>query len=274
MKKLFLVLLLFAAAVIGTSCATDRNPQPSTDPGSDSQTNTPTETVTDAPGGIDRKDYLILAEGGKTNYQLIYASDATTTQKTVVKSWVSDFGKDTGASLVWGTDKKTAPANCEIIFAAPLQRDFMNAPMEACPLTGYSISVAGERILLCAYSNELYEKAASKLLAQVEQLGDGVFGIRKDVSFDYQDVKNAELPKFSSASGTLLGSRVYYQGNGNYVAGYENVTPAEVETYLTRLAAAGYERRKISWGRLQLQLTKRQPQRSTPIGIPQRSAFA
>lgn len=243
MKKLLLAVLLLVAAGIVTSCAADQVLPPSTDRESDLQTVTRTETDSDTSAGIDRDDYLILAEGGKTDYRLIYSADATTTQKTVVKSWVSDFGKDTGAPLVWGTDKKTAPGAREIVFAASLQRDFVNAPMEACPLTGYSVSVAGERIILCAYSNELYEKAASRLLGQVEQLGDGVFGIRKDISLVWQDVKDTDLPKLSSAAGTLLGGRVYYQGNGNYVVGYENVTAAEAEAYLTRLAALGYEKK-------------------------------
>lgn len=244
MKKLLFVVLLVAIALIGSSCDMGSgSPSQSTDPESGSQTKTQTETNVDTAVGIDRGNYLILAEGGKTAYKLVYSSDATNSQKNITKDWVSDFGKDTGALILRGTDKKTAPENREILFAAPLQRDFVNASMEACPLTGYSISVVGERIVLCAYSNEMYEKAASKLLAQVEQLESGVFGIRKDLSLTYQDVKDAELPKFSSTDGTLLGGRVYYQGNGNYVVGYENVTEAEVGTYLAQLAALGYERK-------------------------------
>lgn len=244
MKKLLFAFVLVAIALIGSSCGTGNGPSSqSTDPESGSQTDPQTETDAAETSGTDRSDYLILAEGGKTGYKLIYSSGATTSQKNITKDWVSDFGKDTGALILRGTDKKTAPENCEIVFAAPLQRDFVNAPMETCPLTGYSISVIGERIVLCAYSNEMYEKAASKLLAQIEQLDSGVFGIRKDLSLTYQDVKDADLPKFSSSGGTLLGSRVYYQGNGNYVIGYENVTGAEVETYLTQLAALGYEKK-------------------------------
>ena len=88
------------------------------------------------------------------------------------------------------------------------------------------------------------EKAAAGALYCYGVAAEAYAGnYRNDFSPVNQSVEDAELPEFSSSAGTLLGGCVYYQGNGNYVVGYKNVTEAEVKTYLTQLVALGYEKK-------------------------------
>lgn len=239
--QLLLAFLLIFVSLCAVACAGETDGSTPTDAPTDAPTTEGTTDESPDPGS-DYADYLILASGGQSAYTLVYSSSATFTQKNITKDWVADPEKLTGASVPRETDKRAAVGAYEIVFAAPMQRQFVDPLMEACSWMGYSITVSEERIIVCAYSNEMYKKAANKLFAQVKDLGGGVYGIARDFTATYCDVKEDTLPKFDSAAGTLLGNRVYFQGNGNYVVGFGQVTEAEVDAYLAKLTAGGYEK--------------------------------
>lgn len=184
-------------------------------------------------------ELLELAKDGKSDYTVVYASGSSAFVSERVKKFISDFRSKTGVALDFEQDTAAPSDTKEIVFNGERNRPDVALAMKKVSYTGFEISVVGNRIIVCFYS-ELSLRRAIGYLEEAMVKDGTTWGIPSDFHKAMDYGSGVSAPKYETAKGYFQG--VYPCANNSYEISTSNTTQAECHTYLEKLAAEGFTR--------------------------------
>ena len=178
---------------------------------------------------------LILARDGASDYTVV-CKEELLEQNLGMQTMLtlSDrLERSTGATIAVRSDAEEGVSHREILIGTVKNRSESEVGMQAISApdgVGYHVSVQGEKILISCEVQSLLKDALQVLLDAIQECGDGVYGVPKDLC------ARMDVPQY----GTTEPVKVCSTGAGNYTASVSATNYMKYMEYLTKLENDGF----------------------------------
>jgi len=228
---LMLLTLGLSSCVMGGSDGKENDTETKT---AESETDSKSDT-----GGQDM-DKLILFKDGTTEYTLIRPKIINVSTTGVISDFIGDVKKKTGFDLrgVFYADN-TETNDKEMIVGNAVGRAEAVAASETLSYSGCRIEIVGDKIIVSGYSDNLLDKALTRLMADMKQDEDGSWYIDRDYYYEY-DASGINLapPRYKTANGEI---DVYACGEDNYEISVSKTAKSEYDSYIAEIEKRGFK---------------------------------
>ncbi len=177
-------------------------------------------------------DWLVIADNLLTEYKVVQSAQGEFADE--ISSFVTEFSALTGATLATVNDS-ASESEYEILIGE-VDREESRLLYEELPYTGAMVKVYGKKIVVGAYDSEMLGKGLNKIILAAVEKNEGSFYISEHLDY-LINALGVDIPKLET-DGDFNGLR--YCTNSQVIAGFENVSTSEYNTYCTKLADEGY----------------------------------
>ncbi|MBQ8849802.1 MAG: MBL fold metallo-hydrolase [Clostridia bacterium] len=242
MKKMLRLASLLLLLAVGMGACDSSPPdngetETSTQAETESETNMGTETET---GGNTDMENLIVICGGESEYKFIRPRTMNIATTDVMQDFFDDVKDKTKFNLrnVMYTESESETEK-EILMGNVAGRAEAADAYEKLSYSGCRVEIVGEKIVVSAFSDQLLDRALTRLMTALEEDENGNWTLPRDYYYEYDEsgVKIA-VPVYNTASGELEG--VYSAGEGNFEVSVRGTTEAEVNAYADEMKKRGF----------------------------------
>ena len=185
-------------------------------------------------------DKIVLFKDGKTEYKVIRPKTMNIGAIDAIQDFFDDVKQKTNFNLreVLYNDTEESSEK-EIIIGNSSGREEARKINDSLSYSGCRVEIVGEKIIVSGYSDNLLDKALTRLMADIKQAEDGSWYIDRDYFYEYDaSGVNIAPPRYETASGELEG--IYACGEDNYEMSVRGTNESEYKNYLATLTADGF----------------------------------
>ena len=255
-RRIALCLAILQLLLLFVACGPEETPttekptteKPTTEaPTTQNKVETPTteRPTTETPTTEEPLPYeetLYLTLGGEAQYVVVIPENATGEMLERSVAFCEQMTEKTGVTFRTIQDSRAPIFETEILVNAFQNREYAR-PVRENPSYTESISdVIGETIVMIPYAGHL-EWMFNRIVSLTYENEDGDWVIMAEDLIYARDVySGGGIPYYDTAEGEMIGGDLYFGNRTGYMVGYTKTNRQELEAYLAKLEAKGYEK--------------------------------